>query len=481
MQAFARAPNQMSNKGPMDKNWKIFKEQFLTFMKVTEGNLEASDKQAIMLLNLMGEVGQEALQNIPFNYPEEKEDIQILLEKFDEYFDPPKKESNERYAFFTRTRKPNESIENFIAGLQEKAKTCNFDSLADSLIRDKVILDTKDKLLRKLLLDTEDLDLMKIVTIYKSHEMATEKIKQVYKEKIKQPQETNVTPSTTTTTTEVENNVTTCYRCGTRHALRNCPAWGKKCLKCQGVGHFTQKCTPNLAQKCHRPNDPNKTIASPFTQIDKKTKNYNRNRTSQHQQDTTRLPNDQIPPLMAPPAYTPYPARSEAYNSGYMRSTANLPAYNAQNNDASNCSNAFVTSQSTTKKTPLQECPTYSSAGSAPPLDSSNDLVTSNAQRNGSLYPNLPRSTSSSNAESITPRGIMQVDKIEITDATELQGYVEIGLDANSSRRPCNPPPRQPARPTTQRSQASTSIFSNTSRSHPRNSKSNETEKCIIS
>ncbi|XP_024940638.1 uncharacterized protein LOC107267542 isoform X9 [Cephus cinctus] len=434
MQAFARAPNQMSNKGPMDKNWKIFKEQFLTFMKVTEGNLEASDKQAIMLLNLMGEVGQEALQNIPFNYPEEKEDIQILLEKFDEYFDPPKKESNERYAFFTRTRKPNESIENFIAGLQEKAKTCNFDSLADSLIRDKVILDTKDKLLRKLLLDTEDLDLMKIVTIYKSHEMATEKIKQVYKEKIKQPQETNVTPSTTTTTTEVENNVTTCYRCGTRHALRNCPAWGKKCLKCQGVGHFTQKCTPNLAQKCHRPNDPNKTIASPFTQIDKKTKNYNRNRTSQHQQDTTRLPNDQIPPLMA-------------------------PAYNAQNNDASNCSNAFVTSQSTTKKTP-----------------------TSNAQRNGSLYPNLPRSTSSSNAESITqPRGIMQVDKIEITDATELQGYVEIGLDANSSRRPCNPPPRQPARPTTQRSQASTSIFSNTSRSHPRNSKSNETEKCIIS
>ncbi|XP_024940637.1 uncharacterized protein LOC107267542 isoform X8 [Cephus cinctus] len=439
MQAFARAPNQMSNKGPMDKNWKIFKEQFLTFMKVTEGNLEASDKQAIMLLNLMGEVGQEALQNIPFNYPEEKEDIQILLEKFDEYFDPPKKESNERYAFFTRTRKPNESIENFIAGLQEKAKTCNFDSLADSLIRDKVILDTKDKLLRKLLLDTEDLDLMKIVTIYKSHEMATEKIKQVYKEKIKQPQETNVTPSTTTTTTEVENNVTTCYRCGTRHALRNCPAWGKKCLKCQGVGHFTQKCTPNLAQKCHRPN------------------NYNRNRTSQHQQDTTRLPNDQIPPLMA-------------------------PAYNAQNNDASNCSNAFVTSQSTTKKTPLQECPTYSSAGSAPPLDSSNDLVTSNAQRNGSLYPNLPRSTSSSNAESITqPRGIMQVDKIEITDATELQGYVEIGLDANSSRRPCNPPPRQPARPTTQRSQASTSIFSNTSRSHPRNSKSNETEKCIIS
>ncbi|XP_024940636.1 uncharacterized protein LOC107267542 isoform X7 [Cephus cinctus] len=441
MQAFARAPNQMSNKGPMDKNWKIFKEQFLTFMKVTEGNLEASDKQAIMLLNLMGEVGQEALQNIPFNYPEEKEDIQILLEKFDEYFDPPKKESNERYAFFTRTRKPNESIENFIAGLQEKAKTCNFDSLADSLIRDKVILDTKDKLLRKLLLDTEDLDLMKIVTIYKSHEMATEKIKQVYKEKIKQPQETNVTPSTTTTTTEVENNVTTCYRCGTRHALRNCPAWGKKCLKCQGVGHFTQKCTPNLAQKCHRPN------------------NYNRNRTSQHQQDTTRLPNDQIPPLMAPPAYTPYPARSEAYNSGYMRSTANLPAYNAQNNDASNCSNAFVTSQSTTKKTP-----------------------TSNAQRNGSLYPNLPRSTSSSNAESITqPRGIMQVDKIEITDATELQGYVEIGLDANSSRRPCNPPPRQPARPTTQRSQASTSIFSNTSRSHPRNSKSNETEKCIIS
>ena len=33
-----------------------------------------------------------------------------------------------------------------------------------------------------------------------------------------------------------------CTRCGTKHEARKCPAFGKKCLECQGMNHFAQCC-----------------------------------------------------------------------------------------------------------------------------------------------------------------------------------------------------------------------------------------------
>ncbi|KAK9663736.1 hypothetical protein QE152_g41392, partial [Popillia japonica] len=33
-----------------------------------------------------------------------------------------------------------------------------------------------------------------------------------------------------------------CYRCKTRHGLRECPAYGKKCTKCGILNHFARAC-----------------------------------------------------------------------------------------------------------------------------------------------------------------------------------------------------------------------------------------------
>lgn len=107
--------------------------------------------------------------------------------------------------------------------------------MTDSLVRDKIVLDTHDKILRKKLFEAENLDLQKLVAIYNDYNINTEKMKQVTEENRAEP------------TQKPDNVKRVCWRCRTSHPIGKCPAWGSKCTKCGDVNHFTQFCKgPNF-------------------------------------------------------------------------------------------------------------------------------------------------------------------------------------------------------------------------------------------
>ncbi|XP_014485093.1 PREDICTED: uncharacterized protein LOC106749787 [Dinoponera quadriceps] len=236
MEVHARAPDPLTNDGDMAKNWHSWKEDFIIFMKVTGYIHKPNEVRANLLKNRIGKIGIDAIETISFDNQQDKDDMDILMTKLEDYFNPPKKEVVERYQFFTQTKKQNESIEEHINKLREKAKTCNFKEMTESFIRDKVILDTHDKILRKKLFEVDDLDLQKIVAIYKDYNINIEKMKQVTQEKNTAP---TVAKQTLTTVRTVKG---VCWRCGCSHPLGKCPAWGSKCTKCGDVNHFTQCC-----------------------------------------------------------------------------------------------------------------------------------------------------------------------------------------------------------------------------------------------
>jgi len=102
------------------------------------------------------------------------------------------------------------------------------------MIRDKIILETHDKILRKKFFEADNLDLPKLVAIYHDYNINTEKMKQVTKE-------TRVDSSVTSKSSDnIVKRV--CWRCDEQHPLGKCPAWGSKCTKCGDINHFTQCC-----------------------------------------------------------------------------------------------------------------------------------------------------------------------------------------------------------------------------------------------
>lgn len=251
MESHARAPDPLTKDGDLASNWHSWKEDFIIFMKVTGYIDKPNEIRANLLKNRIGKIGIEAIQSISFDNIQDKDDMDILIEKLENYFNPPKNEVVERYQFFTRTKKQNESIEQYIIILKEKAKSCNFKDITDSIIRDKIVLDTNDKILRKKFFEVDNLDLPKLVAIYNDYNINTEKMKQITKantqntttKKIKQITERNKGESAKFTQKLPDNNEKkNCWRCGHQHPLGKCPAWGSKCTKCDDVNHFTQCC-----------------------------------------------------------------------------------------------------------------------------------------------------------------------------------------------------------------------------------------------
>jgi len=115
---------------------------------------------------------------------------------------------------------------------------CEFETLKNSLIKDRIVLGVNHTKTRERLLGVPDLTLGKALDVVRSAEATNwtathqygierEKNKSTYK-KTPSDNEGKKPPS----------NTFSCWNCGTRHGARECPAYGKTCNCCQRRNRF---------------------------------------------------------------------------------------------------------------------------------------------------------------------------------------------------------------------------------------------------
>ena len=183
-----------------------------------------------------------------------------VIKQFEEYFIPHKNESLESYKFFSRKQKENESFDVYLTELRKLASECCFGELKDRMIKDKIVSGVLSSKLRDKLLRESDLTLKKTILICKAAELATERVKEMEEgtsvDRIKtftKKKKENVFQKKDFNQKKKENfypkknfvkrdNYPECGRCGFSHARNNCPAFGKKCMKCKKIGHFARRC-----------------------------------------------------------------------------------------------------------------------------------------------------------------------------------------------------------------------------------------------
>ena len=93
-----------------------------------------------------------------------------VLEIFEKYCNPKKNVIYERYIFFTHNQERGESVESFVTDLLLTAKTCEFQILRDSLIKDRIVLCIISQQVRECLLLEDDLTLHTSMQICQSAE-----------------------------------------------------------------------------------------------------------------------------------------------------------------------------------------------------------------------------------------------------------------------------------------------------------------------
>ena len=173
----------------------------------------------------------------------ERKDIDVVLEKLEVFCVGETNEIYERYQFNNRDQDSGESIDSHVASLRTLAKTCNYGSLLDSLIRDRLVVGIRDNGTRKRLLQEAKLTLNKCIDICRSSEATSaqlhamgnqEHLKFVADDKSKKETQDNI-----------GKVVISCEFCGKKHvrSREECPAWGKSCSKCGEKNHFAVKYT----------------------------------------------------------------------------------------------------------------------------------------------------------------------------------------------------------------------------------------------
>ena len=261
MEAYIAPPQPLSKAGDMSENWQRWKKDFLLYLEASNNSKKSGDLKAYLLRSQIGKVGQEAIDKIIPQNSKVKDDINILLAMLDLHFSPKNKQVVDRYNFFTRSRKSKESIEEYIEDLKKMAANCSFGHVTNSLIRDRVIADLKDKNLRNKLFEIQNLDLFTLMTAFKEHETLVQQKSQASKKNTAEVKKntshgahisnienandnSNITKLPEQSQQNLKNKETRrqCWRCKQQHPIKSCPAWGFKCEKCGERNHYTYCC-----------------------------------------------------------------------------------------------------------------------------------------------------------------------------------------------------------------------------------------------
>ena len=229
------------NPSELPHAWKRWKEEITLYMDLAMDRREEKTKVKLFLYTI-GNQGREIYDTLPFSRGPTERSLKDVIDAFETHCNPKKNETVERYKFFTRVQEEGEPLEKFIVDLKILASTCNFTTLRESLVRDRIICGIRDSKLREDLLKVADLDLDKCVNACRASELSKERNRAI--------EATSETVHHLTSGNKREEKkdkrdqggrddkdenrklIRKCKFCGRQHRRGNCPAYGVECQKC---------------------------------------------------------------------------------------------------------------------------------------------------------------------------------------------------------------------------------------------------------
>ena len=151
--------------GNLAENWEKVETTLESIRKASGAEEKDEGTQCAIFLHTIWEEALEVYDTFTFTETEQDK-IEPLIQKFEGYCTPRKNTTYERYVFNTCIQN-GRTLDAFLLDLRNKAKTCEFGTLQDSLIKDRIVCGIDDKSIRERLLRDSDLTLEKAIDIVK--------------------------------------------------------------------------------------------------------------------------------------------------------------------------------------------------------------------------------------------------------------------------------------------------------------------------
>lgn len=176
---FLRQPKPMDWGGDQALNWKKFKKSFDLYLVATGASKKSEEIKAAMLMHCIGEQAVDVIDTLGLTEDELKAKDTIIA-KLDAYFVPKTNESVERHKLNIRVQGSTESFNDFLQNLRNIAASCNFGSMKDDLIKDRIVCGIYNAKVKDRLLREDGLDLDKAIKIFRAAECTENHLKNLY-------------------------------------------------------------------------------------------------------------------------------------------------------------------------------------------------------------------------------------------------------------------------------------------------------------
>lgn len=236
-------------KKPAD--WKRFKDAFQFYITASETEKKSDQVKIALLINCIGEEHIDTFNTFELS---SSATLDSVIEKFNGHFEPQLNVVYERYKFRTRKQQDGEPIATYITALKSLALTCSYND-KDDQIRNTLVCGIRDPTSVEKLLREPKLTLKRTEEFLHAKEISETQTKHIKSDS--SSTSTSIVADSVvkaTSSRSYKNNYSkpsrsNCSRCGTQHAPRKCPAFGKSCTFCDIPHHFASVCRAKLADE----------------------------------------------------------------------------------------------------------------------------------------------------------------------------------------------------------------------------------------
>ena len=271
-----KPPEPLTMTGNLPENWRTCKwrQRFQLYL-IASGMIEKpANVRCATLLHVIGVEALEVYNTFRFEEGEDNNDLDTLLKKYmyTEYFEPQRNVTYARHLFNTRSQQPEETIDQFATDLKLQAKNCEFGTLTESLIKDRLVVGISDDATRARLLRERKLTLQRALEICRAAQSSKTQMGKItasaeqnasaYSDKavhtLKPGKGKHQSTKPGHSQSRHKQFGKACKYCGTWHDAGKCPAYGKNCSKCGKNNHFASVCMSRTTEKAKSKTRPRK-------------------------------------------------------------------------------------------------------------------------------------------------------------------------------------------------------------------------------
>ena len=145
--------------GNISANWKKFKQKYVNYDIVTGISSKDSATRVATLLTVISNDAICIFNTLTWDDEGDDKKIEKVLLKFQKHCEPKKNVS------YSRAQESSKSIDRYATILRKLCETCEFGTLKNSLIKDRIVLDVNNTNTRERLLRVTDLILEKALDV----------------------------------------------------------------------------------------------------------------------------------------------------------------------------------------------------------------------------------------------------------------------------------------------------------------------------